>query len=723
MPTYTLSDLSAVDCLSASISYNTAGADVLTLSGLAPAWVEKLGWTRWEKIVLTTDDGVPLFVGRVTEGREMVVQGGSAPRATFTAQSDFAILDMTAYVDVNEQGIPTVAAPFLKRSSKTPTVSMQKVIESCFNGATSSYMTSSLSCSLNGQTIPVGQTGSTSCAQLMLSALEWAPDAVIRMGYDSAASNGSGLLMLIDESADLDPVTISATGSISQGGQAIGSCDGVTEVSLRPRPDLVLPGAALIGAQHYSIGGGARVPGAFVYCVTREKPKSQNDPEAPEDDVPAFTSPYEKKTIITGIPIPPRTTRDGENYNDINVVDAVTHKALAHSFPILAKLGQGNYRAGAPLLNVTPVEDFRPADESTDKDAGAPRNYDTAFVYQPNNAFIHVDGNFPASSRPSRNISGLKWCKAELRLVVAVDELPEQLTREEAEAFFKGKKRDWNGKPWRYADLSIQCTIINAARRIVRGVKPLEEDPEYDPGPETPEEEEEALEPEPNYKALIDSYYQASQTLCHEGSVTLLAPAVHPSSILGRGVRMVGKMPEWASMTAICRAITYDLTSRRMMLSLGSRDTLGWDMRLERAQLALQRERSQRDQEEVYDPLTPPPGPEEEEEEPSEEDALMVSPSINAGFAASSSGRPHRAFEVYEQLGEDGQGSGTWVMQGGSVWIGKKELKIPTTSTQMTAGKATSGVLSDPRTAGRVQRRIYRNPSSNEWTFDISQNK
>ncbi len=775
--TYTLDELAEVECVSSSLQYNTAGADVLTLSGLTAQWASRLGWTRWDQVMIL-DGGVPIFVGTVTEGIELAAQGGAAPLSSFSACSDWGILERTAYTAVREDGTPNIGTPgtdgteqlppydtsvgpdgtiykhfytgprWTSSKSKEPTASTSEVLAACFDLAanwTGSRMTSTLACTLAGQTIPMNQAGASSCAQLMLAAMEWTPDAVIRMGYPEASRvDGSGLVMHIDESASLDPITIDADYPhyITSGESAdyLGRCDGITDISLRPRPDLVLPAAALIGAQHFSIGGDAREPGSFVYCVTRNKPAEtrsdsgtgeEEDPMA--DNVPAYTAPDEKKTIISGLKLPPRTTLNGEHFTHRYAVDQVTHDFLAHFFPVLDAIGRGNYLCGAPILIPAAEWKGRPAADAgnlPDKDAGTPANYDAAFLSNPNRlgaVYIHTEGSFPASSRASRNVPGLKWCKGEFKVRLAIAAPPTTVPREVWDGFFSGRIKKGDVEVYRYTDVTISGNFINSRRRIVRGVEPLSNDPgpdsteDEEPPPPEDEDEEEDKEPEPAYAALLTEYYNASQTLCHEGSLTLLAPTVHPSDILGRCVRVTGLADDWATMTAICRSISYDITTGRMTLALGSREVLGYDMRLERAEMSLRRARNEREVERISDPVPPladatPPdeGTDENQDNEKEEDGLMVSPSVNASLSVpEKAGKMHRPFEIYKDGGQV-------YMQGGSYWVGDTELKIKTTAYEVEGGQATATPLEWGRI---VRRRVYQRTNSStgalEWTYDI----
>ncbi len=715
MKSYTLSELSAPENTSLSLNYNTAGADTLSLSGLTPEWVARLNWQRWERIILADNAGHCLFSGLVTEGAEMAASGGENCTSSLVAVSDWSLLEHTAYINTNDDGTPVLGQKF---NDDTPTAPLSTVLTRAFAAAanwTGSQVGCSLSCNLptSRLSIPVNATGGESCAGLMLAAMQWDPDAVIRMSYpDTNPATGSGLTMHIDDCMALPPVTIEATPpySISTTGEGIdylplGFSRGLTAINLRPRPDLVLPAAALIGAQHFSIGGDPREPGAFVYCV----------PRPAEDDglAPAEAGKKRDKSIILGLDLPPRSTLRAEAVNqpgNLQPVDAATHELIARAFPAFAALGPGEYHAGPPLVTVLPMQNLRPQPTPgrlLDPDAeSSPANYDPSFIAVADRPHIHIEGSFPASARASRNIPGLKWCRATLSILVAVDHLPAALTREEAESIFPGYMPAAK-KKWNFAELTITCNLINSGYRAVRGTEALSTDPEY--GNST------RPEADPNYISLLRDYYNASQTLCHEGSVTLHAPTVHPSDLLGRRIRIAGLAAEWEGMTAVCRSISYDPIARSMTLELGPRDVLGFDMRLERQSLSLYDERNHNDTAGLTDSADP-------EATEKEEENLMVEPSLEAAMETSLTGRIHKPFSDYQ--GYDDEGYEAWTFRGGRVRIGHEELTIPTTTKAIIAGSATDQELHEPGNGyGPVRHRIYRTTKNGKksWTFDVTQ--
>ncbi len=685
---YSIARLGELDGARAQIRYDSAGADVLTLSGLAPDLAASFNWELYDRVEVCDEAGRMLFSGVVTQGTAMAAAAGSGADCRLCAESDWWLLEHTAYLHVTEEGVPRLAG---RLGDGSVTVPLAAVVGSAFSAAAAwsgSRVGCALACSLDNATIPLNSTGSTSCASLMRAAMEWAPNAVLRMNYPTADTEG--LRLCVDDGMELPPVMLAAGEDI------------IADVDLRPRPDLVLPAAALIGAQHFCIGGDPREPGAFVYCVARTAAEMAAGI--------AEEARGREKSVILGLELPPRTTRDGDDwspYHRLASGDAALHALLCRVAPVFNVLSAGDYFSGAPRLSVLPAASLRPQAGSdplaaADPDAdGLPANYDSSFLEVPGRAHVHVEGSFAASARASRNIPGLKWCKAQLRVLVAVQQLPAALDARQAGELFSGRRKGKSGRVWHYAEISVDCNIINSCYRAVRGGRPLSSDPEFNAA--------DGEQADVNLRTLLSDYYHAAQLLCHEGSVALLHSERHPSDLLGRRIRLAGLAPEWEGMTAICRAIDYDLPSRRMSLELGSREMLGFDMRLERARLAA-RKRANEEAAAAADLADP-------EQVAAEEEALMVEPALHAALVTSKNARTYAPFSCYDGFVDNDDDSPGWTMQGGTVCIGSETITIPTTDTTIMAGKATGTALVRGRP---VRRRIYKD-SKGAWTFDIYQ--
>lgn len=486
-------------------------------------------------------------------------------------------------------------------------------------------------------------------------------------------------------------------------------------VTLRAREDLRVPVCALVGRVHATWPAGAdiRTLGAFVYAVPVE-PKQPDEEEPPGNG--AGGSPASQKMIIKGVAIPERriTTSDALEYNTTPIIaDSNTAKFIRAFFPEYAPFID-YMEAGACLVEAVSKEDLEASmDDDGDEDAKAPANYEpdiNSWAVGDTGVYVLTQGSFTASSRNSKNLKGLRWCKAVLSLVLCVKARPSDVPSElwaTAEELFPGRRKKDKIK-YAYVRKTLTCNLINRRRRVYDPARnaPCSGDPEYTPPPpETPEDDPENPT-NSDYKTAMGQYYRAASKLQHEGNVSMLYDgSINPAELTGRWLTVHGMRPEWETMQAVVRSVQWDYMQRKLSMSVGPRSVMGFSEYLERRVIGRNRGRDKAQEEALaYDS-------QDEEVQQETEAEMSVSPSISAGTDSTSTGRWVKPFTLFTN-----PETKKLTMKGGVLKKGGQQFVVEDSETQIKDG-APGGA----EWAEGVELELRWKKKNNLITFDIYQ--
>lgn len=657
---------------SVTISYNADAADVLSMQMKPEAYTE-LGFSYGDRLTLTEGERV-VFSGVLASGAGYSAQAGSGEVVSVEACSDFNLLERTAYCKLDSEGMAMY--PSVGRDSKF--ARLGRFLQGVFNyakGWSGTSIESSFRCSV-GRSVPVPEgNGTTTCGALMTEAMRWTPDVIMLQRY-SAEGNTIEVLG-VDEMPHL---TLEPTALL-------------TNVNLQARPELVPPVCALVGGDNYIVprDGDVRVPGTFVYPV----------PVWKDDNSRAGSAPNSQKMTIKGIAVPERTV--GKNcaavYDSTAILeDSRMHKFLRYFFPAYRDVLL-HCSAGAPLLNVVPVEDLQEDEPGEDEDSiDPPANYSDPLGWGGgdgyDNCYVLTEGSFTASSRSTKNLRGLRWCKATISLNLSISQeqfkgLP-PILKPGIDELFPGRNRRLNKKLIEYdshklVNLKLDCVLVNARKRIFDPAtnQPCSTDSEYDSSTELTITD---------YRAALDDYYTASRTVWHEGSIDMLHDgSLQPELLTGNTVTIQGKRAEWNSMNAIIRSVTWNYKERTLSLNVGAREASGFSEILERRLLskAARRDKEQR--------MVVPFDVADKDARKENESEMSVSPSISASVSGAVSGTYRQPFTLYvtfetaEGETEDGEEevkSTVW-LAGGTLHRDGQVFQVPDTDKQIELGQAT----------------------------------
>ena len=641
------------------LSYSTDSPDTLQIVLSPEVYASKLNVAAGGRLNVYVD-GQKAFAGTLASGAQYDYDASSTPRVTLEFQSDYYLLDSIVYAAlVNGEAV------FSRRPVKQQTTSLQELVSS-INSWLGIAMPSTLVCSLAAKVQTPQSNGTASCASLLTDAMRWVPDAVLVQRY---ASGGDTLRLV--QTSSLPELTISAA-------------DKLQSFSVQARNDLRTPVCALVGGARgiWPAGADIRTPGAFVYAVPLEK-DSNSEQEAQRG---AGESPASSKMVVRGVALPEaKTYEHGEveyNYEKF-AEDSLTQKFIKRFFPELAPLRSIGY-VGACYVEPLSKEDFQAElnEGNTEDEVEVPANYADVPEVQSwgHNVYVHTEGSFPASPLGKKNIKGLKWCKAQISFIYAVkqEENRSDVQKTLISEFLPGKQvSSVNKTPFRYVKKTLSCTLINRRKRVFDPATNAlcSSDPNYaEEG--KPEQETESLSAA-DYKAAMEAYYQSARVLQYEGSASLLnRGSLQPWAMTGMRLNIAGWNPAWASMNAIVRSVSWDLTSGKLSLSFGPRSVMGFDELLERRAIARTLSLHEAHNSAItYDPA-------DEATKEKAEESMAVSPSISAGIDTSSTGKHVKPFTLY------------WAPDGKSLWLAGGTLRknghvfeVPSTDQQITEGK------------------------------------
>ena len=576
---YNIEDLEQLGATAASVQYRTDAADELTLSVIPAAYGDAFPWQTLDRVELfAVVEGVRrcVFSGVVPMRGGVTLSGGAAPSMQLRACSDYYLLGQTVYAKV-DQATGTAMA---ERDAELVQVgSFARKIFTWASGWSGTAMTSRLTVQDGLGTAPAPvSSGATSCAAMLEQALQWQPDALFCQRYD--AENGHRL-RLCRPTADTR-LTLRRE-------------EGLTDVAVTPRTDLVPPVCALVGAVHavWPSNADVREPGAFVYAVPRAA-----DAAAEAAGAGSGGTPKGQRMEVRGYRLPKdfRLSQRDENASWVcKKPTAEQNKFILRFFPQLAPLLGSLLVSEGYVLPVAAEDAFdtpEPAGDGEEEESSIPANYSTALEsWQATGVFIHTSGDFPAAAEARKNVSGLKWCKAQLVLDVALkaDAMADMSAAEKAEAerLLPGTRAvstaGENMRRW--ATLRLSCNLINRSRKrySVADNKLLSSDPDFNAEQENEQETERAT----TYRAAMAEYYRATRTVWSEGSVGLhFNGSRNPADMTGRLLHVAGLAPAWAEMNAIIRAVSWDLLGGGLSVEFGTREVLGFSERLERRNMA-----------------------------------------------------------------------------------------------------------------------------------------
>ncbi len=690
---YSLAELSAAGVADISISYRSLEADTASLRiPLGATMAAPLPWGAGDRIIISDErvEGCPrLFNGRVK--RLNTALTGAAWSMQVELAGDIDVLDATTFAYVDDHGEVCYAQSFYSpravgesKEGERLTSSLT-VCERCFDWALEGgAMDCSRDIRFDATIMGIAGTGSQSCWSLTRSALKWVPDACTAMRY---SAKGDVLQYLT--ARDMPTVTLDAAAhrcTTDEGAEPL-TFNGITSCELTPRPDLVPPVCAVTGRARLVLpeGGDVRTPGAFIYHV-REAGGSISREVAEEVATQAAAQAAVEKA-------PKQTIRGNASpLNIANAIGEVNMRDKANwapesllswwksfgTFALLGKMGASNLSFGNPLFEPVAAADAYPpgdgADGAEDDEANAaPANYDDS-PQSWGTLYLFTHGSFPASTRASRNLSGLKWCRGKLSQYVWLQpgaSIPSTISKEQVLEFFSGTYPVEEGgrrQSTRYALMRVEGVWINLRSVSYREGDNKLEGASDSPSTDTPETEEPETGggSDPDYAAALSEIYASTRKLYYDGTLTLTGVRGNPGDLLSTGLNIEGLLPEWATMATPCNAIYYDPIARRATLKLGSRERLTMDELLERQRLG-EAQTACRLAGNTDNPLDTPPtddsagtdSPEEEEEE-EEEPVEMIAPNINAFLATSVSGKPLNPFDVYAE-------GAKWMMNGGPV--------------------------------------------------------
>lgn len=648
--TWTIQSLQALSATSLQLTYNTDGADTLSLT-LRPENYAELPLQALDRLTVT-DGGRIVFSGLVPMGANCAAEAAAGETVDITLQSDYYVLDHTVYAKLNSKG----DAVYARTSANSPTTTLSAVCSSV-DSWLGEFLPSRLSCEADAVVPTPNSNGTAPCSSLLSSGMRWVPNAVLVQRYGETST----LTVTTPEQLG-EPLVLSP------------STHPLQSVSLAARHDLQVPVCALVGGVHatYPVGADIRTLGAFVYAVPIEETESGR----------AGGSAASAKMIVRGVHLPERVIYEpGPDEYDAEIVTAATEteRFIKHFLPEYAPFIPYNLKAGMCLVQPVSEEAYEDELQETDEDAKLPANYNTD-LQTPTwaNIYVHTEGSFPAATRSKKNIKKLRWCKATVSLVLAIkmsNGLVPRSMWETGELLFPGRRKASDGERYGYVKKVFTVNLINRRKKI------------YDPATnslcstDSDYSEEENSEDTPtaaDCKEAMRQYFAAASQLQHEGSISLLHDgSLTPETLTGRLLRVADMRSEWAEMHAVVRSVSWNYEQRKLSLSVGPRAVMGFDEYLERRVIARNRGRDEAQKNALaYDP-------EDEEAQKDAEDDMSVSPSISANTDTSSLGRWVKPFTLYST------NDGMLMMRGGTLKKGGNVFEVADSDKQIVFGEAT----------------------------------
>lgn len=686
--TWTIQDLQTLSATSLQLTYNTDAADTLSLM-MRPENYAELPLQALDRLTVTDGERI-VFSGLVPMGANCAAQAAAGETVDITLQSDYYVLDHTVYARLNAKG----EAVFARTPVYSKTTTLSAVCGSVRNWL-DDYLPSQLVCDVDASIPTPASNGTAPCSSLLHEGMRWVPDAVMVQRYGATENT----LRLAKPEQLGEPLTLSQ------------NTDPLQSVALQSREDLQVPVCALVGGvrRTWPKGADIRTLGAFVYAVPVDKDDELQKGGAGE-------APASQKMVVKGVHLPDRVTyeRGSEEY-DADPITAMsnTAKFIKRIFPEYAPF-INFMKVGSCLVNVVSREDFQDELEEDDEDAKLPANYNDdpgSWSADGTAVYVHTEGSFAASSRNSRNVRGLRWCKGTLSIVFAVQMNDTLIPRElwsAAELLFPGRRTTNKDNRYAYVRKTLSCNLINRRRKVFDPAtnKLCSTDSDYGAdSEETPEETPSMLD----YVSAMGQYFSAANKLQHEGSISMLFDGqLNPAELTGRRVLVKNMRPEWEDMTAIIRSVQWDVGQSKLNITVGSRSVMGFDEYLERRLIARNRGRDKAQEEALaYDP-------EDEDAQKEQEADMSVSPSISAGTDTSSAGKWHKPFTLYTLEGDK---DGKIMLAGGTLKRGTQTFNVEDSDRQILNGSPTGEEWEKNK---KVKLR-WKNEADGMVTYDIYQ--
>lgn len=677
---YNIEDLEQLGSTAATLNYRMDAADEFTLSVIPAAYGEAFPWQPLDRVELFAEvEGQRrcVFSGVVPMRGGVTLSGGAAPSMQLRAASDYYLLEQTVYAKVD-------AATGTAMAERDPElVQVSSFARKIFNWA-SGWSGSAMTCSLAVQEnlgaapAPVSN-GSADCAAMLKQTLQWLPDAGLYQRYDATAGHR---LCLCRPTAD-SLLTLRRE-------------EGLTNVVVTPRTDLVPPVCALVGAVHavWPAGADVREPGAFVYAVPRAA-----DAAAEAAGAGSGGSSKGQKMQVRGYRIPAdfHLLQERKTYAFTYAPPTAEQKRLLRRFfPQLAPILEHLQVSQGYVLPQEAQYAFPPDTDETGEETATttPANYDTLLgEWVATGRFIHTSGSFPASAVARKNVSGLKWCKAQIILGVALPQAAyAALTieqKQEADRLLPGTRaKALNAAPdaaavtpllRRWATLQLSCNLINRSRKAYSTAdnKLLSSDPDFSPAAAAEEESARASA----YRAAMAEYYAATRTVWCEGSVGLhFDGSRNPADMTGRLLHVAGLAPAWEQMHAVIRTVSWDITARAISLQFGTREVLGFSERVERRNMARNST--------AHPQRAASLGADSMDPAAEDEAAMSIAADISTEINSGTHGSPRKPFSLYCE-------NGTYYYTGGIFTALGQIIEVPHTPFTILHGTPTATPLVD----------------------------
>lgn len=183
----------------------------------------------------------------------------------------------------------------------------------------------------------------------------------------------------------------------------------------------------------------------------------------------------------------------------------------------------------------------------------------------------------------SESCTSIKWCEVIFRQYVYIDTPP----KKGFELIFPKKKtvttngnkvtRYYNWLTWRGITTNTRKRYYKVDRHGSIGPEDGSEFPPPSGGGSSGEA------PWPNYRPVLESYYQMTRVAPWAGSMDALT-AIRPDLLLGRRLSISGGNPAWVDMRTVIQGVTVDLYAGNTYVSTGVPDHLSLQSMIDRQQ-------------------------------------------------------------------------------------------------------------------------------------------
>ncbi len=493
-------------------------------------------------------------------------------------------------------------------------------------------------------------------------------------------------LIAINGDESLSSCTLSGGAGASSTVQTLGTFEQITNCALTPRPDLIPPCVALTGAvvDYIPSTSSPTAPNSLVYHIPANGYMA-NIAEMTEEEAYQVASKIAPTQTVKGLELP-SSWEDGtanlRTLGSTDLADCISFWSRFPSFKKLASVSESALLAGSFCVEVTDADAAYPSSELEElngDEAVVPANYDAASTSSLNwqRTCMLIDGSFPASSEDALNVAGLKYCLASLRQIFVLTTANCGLTAEEWVDFFLGTESfitNGTDKKCRYVCLSCDCVLINRRKKVYKeGTNELQsgdEDYEEEEDDDSTSSTDDVSAAE--YRAMIARVYEDTRHLYYDGSLTLLGCNLPASWLIGSALSIKGLNPAWEDMATPVTAVNYDPFTKRVDITVGSRQYLSIDEQVARQQ-AINSVYSSATTKALTDSSSLEAAKDDSDDDDDDDsDAVtqLIAPSISTYSSASLYGRQLAPFEVYAE-------GDTWYVAEGVVDTPDGDLVVP----------------------------------------------